>query len=89
MPTTEFVLTQVEGPICQGLAEYGDCSHITCWQADLRDESVLEGQAFCATHGWQQITKSESTPGFCAGSVYWTELACGDSLIEDLSYLET
>lgn len=54
------------------------------------DFTVLdEREDVCPTHGVVTITESGSSPGFCAGSVYWTALSCGCQIVDDQSYLES
>lgn len=86
--TTYWKPTQ--GPTCLEAEEHpGDCGHESCERIDNEaDPTLYENGAYCGKHGWQAILEFDSTPGFCAGRIYWANLACGCQLVEDCSYLE-
>lgn len=58
-------------------------------QRAMRDAAIGVDSIECDEHGWVQIVDSGSTPGFCAGSVYWATLSCDCQLVDDASYLES
>jgi hypothetical protein len=57
--------------------------------ASLDDEYEGHTCTWCDKCGQpRRISDAGSTPGFCAGSVYWANLECGHQIAEDCSYLE-
>ena len=55
---------------------------------NCRAEEFACGCVRCEKHGWTEALDVHQTPGFCAGSVYVTDLACGCQIVDDCSYLE-
>lgn len=86
--TTQFAPTQ--GPICLYAEEESCCyEHDSCERIIREvDPTLYDGLGFCRNHGFQKVTEFGSNPGFCAGNIYWANLACGCQQVEDNSYLE-
>lgn len=37
----------------------------------------------CKTHGAVEIVKEDSNPGFAGGTIYWAELSCGCTVMDE------
>lgn len=46
-------------------------------------DDVCGDQAECYTHGIQDITDEGSSKGYAGGLIFWANLACGCSLVDE------
>ena len=60
----------------------------TCGLSILDDCTCVELETCPKGHGQQVVISASLYPGFCAGYVHVTTLACGDQIVNDASYLE-
>lgn len=65
-----------EGPPCATAEFQGECPHPTCALID-------PPQGECRDHGWQLVTSHGVSTGFAGGRVYWANLACGCSDVDE------
>lgn len=66
----------IEGPLCATAEFQGECPHQSC---AMREPA----QGECVKHGWQLVTDHGVSTGFAGGRVYWANLACGCSDIDE------
>jgi hypothetical protein len=83
-------LIPVEGPSCDPWEVPVGICHQSCAaiEASYYPE-VYDDLSLCRKHGYQTIIGQGHNDGFGAGFVYWTNLACGCTDMDDCSYLET
>jgi len=70
-----------EGPVCDHLEFTGECPHSSCLL-------VEPPQGDCRLHGWQLVLSEGSGSGFAGGRIYWAELACGCTDMDEHGDLE-
>lgn len=71
----------LQGPGCEEPEHIGRCAiHRSC--NDVNDEAPWAEE--CPRgHGWQHVTDTGGGRGFAGGAVYWTDLECGCTVMDE------
>jgi hypothetical protein len=67
------------GPLCESHGHVPYCQHASC-NATAAEQPWT---GWCDEHGYQHVDDAGSGSGFAGGRVYWTDLACGCTQVDE------